>query len=357
MAAETLTNRQYFTYKLITEWKPTFFDLNWNFSETFIHEESNSTSSESAIVQTLDSPSIQIRELLSSVSLDTRNNVAWPTSGSLYNLQAGFARFGLGSDVQFNRYLGSVDTFFPIYKRLSGAISIGGVFITDTINKDGKTVTPPASRRATLTENALVRGFPETYGSTAPGPLLWIHYANNGVPNCNTQLASLGATNLLYFKSEARYRFSEVFGMVVFLDSAANYFTQRETNQINAQIRNQVNNAQSSTTQCVPDNAVLIAPLPIRLQDNDFLEQYWRQAYVSTGLGLRVILGNYATLSLDYGYPLKDPSSGEQCMSPSDALNSNTAPTCVSRIQNSSFFLLPSLQFKGALHLKIGAQF
>ena len=354
VAAESLTNREYLTAQLASEWKPAFFGLNWSFKEVFSYENSKSTSSESAVVQTLDSPSVTILELLTSATLDTRNNAAWPTSGSLYNLQVGIARFGFGSDVQFNRYNGSIDTYFPIYKKLSGAISFGGKFITDTVNKDGTTVTPPASRRATLTDSALVRGFPETYGSTAPGPLLWIHYANNGVANCNTQLASLGATNLMYLKSEARYRFNEIFGMVLFVDSAANYFTQQETNQINAQISKQVAASQPSSTQCVPDGASLIAPNPIRLQDPNFLEQYWQQAYVSTGIGFRVILGNYATLSLDYGYPLKDPDA--HCESPSQALNDSTAPVCVSRIQDSSY-LWGYVQFKGAIHLKIGAQF
>ncbi|APJ02651.1 outer membrane protein assembly factor [Silvanigrella aquatica] len=354
VAAESLTNREYLTLQLIADWKPTFFGLNWNLRETFIYENSKSTSAESAVVQALDSPSIVIRELLSSISLDTRNNPAWPTSGSFYNAQFGMARFGFGSDVQFNRYNISVDTFFPIYKKLSGAISIGGKFITNTENKDGSTVTPPASRRSTLTDAALVRGFPETYGSTAPGPLLWIHYANNGVLNCNAQLASLGATNLMYLKSEARYRFSEIFGMVGFVDSAANYFTQREVNQINAQIASQVSGAQSSTTQCVPDNASLVAPHTINLQGVNMLEQYWQQAYVSAGIGMRLILGNYATLSLDYGYPLKDPDA--HCESPSDALNGSSAPTCISRIQESSY-LWGNVNFKGALHLRIGAQF
>lgn len=357
VAAESLTNREYITLLLTSEWKPSFFDLNWNFKESFIYENSKSTSSESAVIQTIDSPSITIREFLTSVTLDTRDNIAWPTSGSFYNMQVGIARFGFGSDVQFNRYNGSIDTYFPIYKKLSGAISLGGKFITDTLNKDGSTVTPPASRRSTLTDVALVRGFPENYGSTAPGQLLWIHYANNGVANCNTQLAALGATNLMYLKTEARYRFNEIFGMVLFVDSAANYFTQEETNQINRQMNSQIAAAQSSTTQCVPDKATLVSSSPIHLQDLSFLEQYWNQAYVSTGLGFRVILGDYATLSLDYGYPLKDPAANNsQCMSPSDALNSSTPPICVTRIQDSSY-LWGYFQFKGAVHLRIGAQF
>ena len=354
VAAESLTNREYFTINLSGEWKPSFFDLNWTFRQSIIQENSKSTSSESAVVQTIESPSISIKELLSSITLDTRNNIAWPTSGSLYNIQAGFARFGLGSQVQFNRYNFSVDSFFPIYKKLSGAVSIGGKFIMDTVNESGSTVTPPASRRSTLSDAALVRGFPES--GTPPGPLLWIHYANNGVANCNTQLASLGATNLLYMKAESRYRFNEVFGMVLFADSAANYFTQQETNQINAQMNSQVAAAQASTTQCVPDGASLITPSPVNLRNLNFIEQYWQEAYVSTGIGFRLILGNYATINLDYGYPLKDPSSGSSdCVSPAEALNSSSPPKCVTRIQDSNF--TGFLKFKGAIHLKIGAQF
>lgn len=355
VAAETLTNREYFTAAVATDWKPSFFDLNWNFRQAFIYEKSESTSSESAIVQTLDSPSVTIKELVSTVTLDTRNNDAWPTAGSLINLQYGLARFGLGSQVQFNRINFSYDTFFPIYRKLSAGISFGGKFILDTVNEDGLTVTPPASRRATLTESALVRGFPETYGNTAPGPLLWIHYQNNGVANCNTQLASLGATNLLYLKAESRYRMNDFFGVVLFVDSATNFFTQRETNQINALINDKIKNLPQSTTQCVPDNASLITPEPVRFQDANFLEQYWQQAYLSTGVGLRLIVGNYVTIRLDYGYPLKEPSSDPECVSPAKALSESSPPKCVTRIQDS--FFTGFIKFRGAIHFNVGAQF
>ncbi|KAB8030675.1 outer membrane protein assembly factor [Fluviispira multicolorata] len=357
VAAETLTNREYLTFNLKADWKPAFFDLNWNISQSFFHESSKSTSSESAIVQALDSPSIVTRELTTSVTIDNTNNPAWPTKGSKHNLLVSFARFGLGSDVQYNRYSGSTDVYFPIYKKLSGAITLGGNFVIDTVNKSGDTVTPPASRRATLTDTALVRGFPETYGSTAPGPLLWIHYnQQNSSLNCQTQLASIGATNLIYLKAEARYRLNENIGFVAFLDSATNYFTQAEVNDINQVIANKIASQVQSTTECVPDAAALIASDSINLQRSDFIKQYWKQAYVSTGIGFRFIVSNYATISLDYGYPLKDPSSNEAgCVSPSDALNSSTAPKCVTRIQNSSYF--DTIKFRGALHLKVGAQF
>lgn len=354
---ETLTNREYQTLKLISEWKPQFWGLNWNLTSSLIHEESKSQSAVSAIVQTIDSPSIKIREVLNGVSLDTRNNMAWPTSGGLYSLQYGFARFGLDSDVQYDRYLIDADYFFPIYKRLSGAISFGGSFTVDTVNRDGTTVTPPASRRATLTDKGLVRGFPETYGSTAPGPLLWVHYQDNGVPNCNTQLASIGATNLIFIKAEARYRFNDTFGMVLFGDSGSSFFTQREVNRINYEIADRIAGGGGMSNQCSVDKASLIAPSAFNLQEHDVLEQYWKNAYMSTGIGLRVILGSYATINLDYGYPLKDPADNETgCITPQDALNSNDAPACVTRIQHDSLFGT-GFRYKGALHLSIGSKF
>ncbi|WP_186646687.1 BamA/OMP85 family outer membrane protein [Fluviispira vulneris] len=355
--AETLTNREYFTVNLKADWKPSFFDLNWNLSQSVTHESSNSTSSESAIVQVLDSPSIIIRELTSSVSLDNTDNPAWPTKGSRHNLQVSFARFGLGSEVQYNRYVLSTDLYFPLYKKLSGAITLGGKFIVDTVNKSGDTVTPPASRRETLTDTALVRGFPETYGSAAPGPLLWVHYnQSNPALNCPTQLTSIGATNLVYFKAEARYRFSDNIGFVAFLDTATNYFTSAEISNINKFIQNRVSSV-PSTTDCVPDQAALISTGSVELKNASFIEQYWKQAYVSTGFGFRYIVSNYATISLDYGYPLKDPSSNETgCVSPAEALNASTPPRCVTRIQESAY-INNAIQFKGALHLKVGAQF
>lgn len=357
VAAETLTNRKYQTLKLVSEWKPTFFDSFWTFTSTLMHESSIATSSESAVVQTIDSPSIRVREFLNGVSVDTRNNTGWPTSGGYYSFQFGVARFGMGSDVQYNRYLSNIDYFFPIYKKLSGAISFGGTFVEDTITKSGTTVAPPASRRATLTDEALIRGFPETYGSAAPGPLLWIHYANNGVPNCNTQLASTGGTKMVYLKSEARYRINETFGAVLFLDSGESYFSQGEVNQVNNQIAQQIASSSSSSAQCVVDNASLISPSSLVPGDRDLLSQYWQQAYVSTGVGLRLILGNYATVNLDYGYPLKDPTSSlSNCVSPSEAQNSSTPPACITRIQDSTM-LWGKLNFQGAIHFGIGAKF
>lgn len=225
------------------------------------------------------------------------------------------------------------------------------------MHESGTTVTPPASRRATLTDEALIRGFPETYGSAAPGPLLWIHYANNGVPNCNTQLASTGGTKMIYLKSEARYRINETFGAVLFLDSGESYFSQGEVNQVNNQIAQQIASSSPSSTQCVVDNAALISPSSLTPRNRDIVSQYWQQAYVSTGVGLRLILGNYATVNLDYGYPLKDPTSSlSNCVSPSQAQNSDTPPTCITRIQDSTM-LWGKLNFQGAIHFGIGAKF
>lgn len=357
VVAETLTNRQYQTLKLISEWKPNFFDKFWTLTTTLSSESSFSTSAESAIVQTIDSPSIRTIEFLNGLSLDTRNNNAWPTSGGIYSFQFGMARFGMGSEVEYNRYLLNADQFFPIYERLSGAISFGGTSVVNTVNQGGVTVAPPASKRATLTDDALIRGFPETFGSAAPGPLLWIHYANNGVPNCNTQLASVGGTNLIYLKSEARYRINDNFGAVLFLDTGESYFTSAEVNQVNNQIAQQIANGAPSTTQCVADNATLVSPPPTDTYNSNIFSQYWNQAYVSTGVGLRLILGNYATVNLDYGYPLKDPASNQSnCVSPTQAQNSNVAPTCITRIQTSTY-LWGLLNFQGALHLSIGAKF
>lgn len=162
---------------------------------------------------------------------------------------------------------------------------------------------------------------------------------------------------MVYLKSEARYRISETFGAVLFLDSGESYFSQGEVSQVNNQIAQQISSSSPSSTQCVVDNAALISPSSLVPRDRDLLSQYWRQAYVSTGVGLRLILGNYATVNLDYGYPLKDPTSSlNDCVSPSQAQNSSTPPTCITRIQDSTM-LWGKLNFQGAIHFGIGAKF
>jgi len=155
-------------------------------------------------------------------------------------------------------------------------------------------------------------------------------------------------------QTEARYRVSDSFGTVAFIDSGESELTSGEVNQINSQIQSQIATGGTSTTQCVVDNATLVSPDSVP-NNTDIVTEYWKRAYVSAGVGVRLILGNYATLNLDYGYPLKDPASEMSgCESPSDALNASEKPTCITRIQDSSYL---NINFKGAFHLGIGAQF
>jgi len=78
-------------------------------------------------LEALDRPTVKIREFLLAASFDSRDNVEWPTNGLTFDVVSNHARFGLLSDVRYDRY--SVDTgfFFPIYRRLSGAINLGGI--------------------------------------------------------------------------------------------------------------------------------------------------------------------------------------------------------------------------------------
>ena len=367
VVAETLSNRRYITSQLSTDWKPTYFENKWTLNTSFKYEHSKSTSSESNIVQTIDSADITVNELLNTLTLDNRNNQAWPTAGGLYSFGYGISRFGFGSEVQFDRILPRANFYFPIFGKLSGAIMVGGTFVFNTFNKNGETVAPPASRRTTLnSEESANRGFPETYGAAAPGPLLWMHYdpAKSSGSFCDTQLASVGATNLIYLKSELRYRFSDNWGGVFFIDSGESFFTLDEAKQVNDHIKSQIALSSKSAPikgQCFVDSAVLLQPNVPEFKGIDIIQAYWKQAYVSAGFGVRYILGNIASVSLDYGYPLKDPAQNQQdCVDPAMAVKLDHVPTCISRIQSSDWNFISKKaewKFKGAIRFGIGATF
>ena len=76
---------------------------------------------------------------------------------------------------------------------------------------------------------------------------------------------------------------------------------------------------------------------------------------MSVGVGVRVILGSFMNVNLDYGYPLKDPAQNQiGCMTIEDAINSSTPPACVTRIQSSQFFT-PKWKYRGAVHFGVEA--
>jgi outer membrane protein insertion porin family len=365
VSAQSLADRYFETSETGISWRPTVFKRTWAFQFRLAHEWSKALGSSLQPLEALERPTIKIREFVLGLSIDTRNNVEWPTRGWTVDLTSSHARFGLSSDVQYDRYTSDLGYFFPIWRRLSGAINAGGVRVSDVVNDQQKALTAPGSRRATLAGRSLVRGFPEASSAVTPGPLLWLNFQppqQNPSLECEPTLRPIGATNVLYAKGELRVRspwLANNLGFAAFLDSGAAFFTGAELNALQASLieRDTVLDPGSQDV-CALKSAKVIGDPPVNVEGLSFFKQYAQNAYISTGLGVRYIISTFASLNFDIGFPLAEPSEnikGAQCVDPSAVNAFQQAPSCVRRYSSSRLFGVFPLP--GAYHIGIGANF
>lgn len=365
VSAQSLSDRYFETLETALAWRPLFFEKNWTLQGKLSHEWSKAIGQDVKPLEALERPTVKIHELVFTASLDSRDSLEWPTRGGVFELSSNHARFGLLSDVQYDRYSADLSFFYPIYRRLSGAVNIGGFKISDVVNEQAVAVTAPSSRRATLAGRAIVRGFPEASSAVTPGPLLWLDYASpavNSALTCKPTVKPIGATNVLYAKSEFRVRspwFGESLGFAGFLDSGAAFFTTREQQLLQERLTGGDKGLdQGSTDQCALRSARVIGEKAVGLFDTQIFKNYYLNSYISTGLGLRYIISNFASINVDIGFPLKEPQADvptSDCVEPSQIENTTQAPLCVRRRSTSKFFGLFPLP--GAYHFGIGANF
>ena len=367
VSAQPISNRFYETIETRASYKPYFFGLSWNLYAKLGHEWSRVIGSGVEPIEALDRPSLRIHEVEYGASLDTRNSVEWPTGGFLTEASASHARFGLWSEVQYDRFSFDFSKYFPIFGRFSGAIGGGFMRIGNVVNEKSETVTAPGSRRSSLAGRSVVRGFPD--GGTGLGPLIWLDLRapeSNPDLDCSPVLRSIGASNLLYLKGETRYRskwLSEMLGFAWFVDSGAAYFTRAEKESVdqrlaefNARARN-AGGKGADADICYIRSAKLVGNDDISYQKLKTFQDYIRRSYISTGLGVRVIIPNLASINIDWGIPIYEPSeSSGQCSSVEKASQSNAeAPKYLSRRADDRIFGV--LTTPGAFYIGIGASF
>ncbi len=356
VVAESLVNRRITTIHLFGEWKPTFWGADISLSLSLDQGDYLSLSLPNQATALFDAPRIMIRDITPRLKIDSRNNAGWPTKGFYFSGGIGIGSFAFGSDLNYVNYVANLKYYFPIYKKLSGGIYFGITQVEDIKNRKNQALTVPANLRTYLIEDALIRGFPDNYIYTNPGPLLWMHALNQS-DVCSTQLQGTGGTKMIYLKAEARYRINENFGVVLFGDSGTNYFTAKEINTLNSALQALPPPLSPDGSLCIIDQAALVPTPPIEGGIGSFIPEYWDKAYMSTGIGLRIILGSFMTVNLDYGYPLKDPSQHQEgCVSIGEATapGRTSPPRCVNRIQNSQLFT-DKIKYRGAVHFGIEA--
>ncbi|NBX16077.1 MAG: outer membrane protein assembly factor [Proteobacteria bacterium] len=365
VSAQSLTDRYFETLETGVTWRPVLSRGMLTLHTRFLHEWSKAIGQDVKPLEALERPTVKIRELVIGGSVDTRDSIEWPTRGLFIDVAANYARFGFYSDVRYDRFSADSSLFFPLYGRLSGALNLGVLKVSDVVNPRAESVTAPSSRRATLAGRALVRGFPEASSAITPGPLLWLNFAPpaaNPSLVCQPTLKPVGATNVLYAKSEARFRtrwLSDGLGFAAFVDSGAAFFTASEQAILKARLRGGPDGLDAgSEDQCALKSAQVVGDAPVDSLTVDFAKKYYLNSYISTGLGLRYIIPNFASINVDVGFPLREPGDSDKnaaCLIPSDVGSTAEAPACVKRRSTSKFFGLFPLP--GAYHLGIGANF
>lgn len=362
VSAQSLTDRYFETVETGLFWRPLFLEKTWSVQAKFAHEWSKAIGVSRQTLDALDRPTVKIHEFVFGLSLDTRVNPEWPTSGGTFDFSSNHARFGLGSDVRFDRYSADFGYFFPVWKRISGAISSGGLKVTDVLNSRSEAFTAPGSRRATLAGRSLVRGFPEASSSLTPGPLVWLNLtppADNPELLCAPTLRTIGATNVIYAKSELRFRsplFGDSLGFAGFVDSGAAFFTTSELASLQSRLSGDEGVLDSgSIDSCALNSAQVISDGAVDFNDWSALRRYIKNSYISAGFSARYIISTFASLNFDVGFPLREPNQQEQCINASQVADSRQAPKCVSRRSTSTLFGV--IPLPGAYHVGIGANF
>lgn len=362
VSAQSLSDRYFETVETGFSWRPKFLDRTWSLQAKLAHEWSKTIGTSRQTLEALDKPTVKIHEFVFGLSLDTRLNPEWPTGGGTIDFSSNHARFGLNSDVQFDRYSVDFGYFFPIWDRFSGAVSTGGLKVSDVLNARSEALTAPGSRRATLAGRSLVRGFPEASSSLTPGPLVWLNLnppADNPELSCVPTLRTIGATNVLYAKSELRFRsplFGDSLGFAGFLDSGAAFFTTSEL----AALKRRLSGAQGvldqgSVDSCALNSAQVISDEAVDFKDLSVFRKYLKNSYISGGFSARYIISTFASLNFDIGFPLQEPYQQEKCMAASEVAGVRQAPKCVIRRSTSTLFGV--IPLPGAYHVGIGANF
>lgn len=356
---QNIETRLFETYQISLTYRPTLFGYDFDFEGGFAHEWSSLLSSRIEPLEAINNPSLQIHELFAKVGFDTRDNVEWARRGMLHEIETQHSRFGLDSDVAYDRYHLSANFYIPLLARWSHALSFGYITISDVVNRKQSTVTAPASRRSGLNGRGLVRGFPES--GRALGPSVWLDIeppAERNDPSCINAVRAIGATNVLYAKYELRYRtsyFSDMLGLAWFVDSGTAYFTDTELAEIRAKISENVASIAPDPVECQVTNARIYQPSAVNLKKGNAFASYWNSAFVASGIGLRFIVPNFASISFDWGFPLVDPATrgGGTCVTVEEAESSEGEPVCIKRDRQDRLF--GAIPIPGAFHVGIGA--
>lgn len=220
---------------------------------------------------------------------DLRDNIFWPTSGSIIQTELSWARYFLAGEFRFFKWDVTYKLFSKIFDRLvwGNGFSVTAYEGIDRKNDTDNRVLPTTER---LQANGVtrVRGFDKDLG-----PIV--------VSGDGNDHPAIGGTKRMIAKTDLRYRFTKIFAGSFFIDSGNTFLPTEEINKFKANFENQ-----TSEGEAIP-----------RIEDNigyEFQDIFtnpgylYNRHYLSYGVSLSFITP-VGPVNAYLSYPLHEPRS------------------------------------------------
>ncbi len=219
--------------------------------------------------------------------IDFRNDVTWPTSGSVLGGEVSWARPPFFSDLSFNHWEVDYSHYFEILENWVVATGVSySAFLN--VQRDGSLPDRlPRTERLQLDGAKIVRGFEER---TLGPRFRFTNVDENGDVTSTNEVA--GGTHRALYRLEVRRQLvANTFAISAFVDSGTTFFNVSEVPEY-----------QSNTSAIVDNNPyafedILLNPALI-----------WQKNYVSYGLSAN-FLTPVGSINLAYGLPWKPCAS------------------------------------------------
>ena len=257
---------------------------------------------------------------------DKRNNIAWPTAGYLLNTELSWARFALGGDLKYDKWMVTHSVYHGFTENLVLALGYQLTAFSNIAREANQADVLPTSERLYAGGAESNRGFAQN----ALGPI--VSQYNDATGGYDHLV--VGGSRRAVYKLEMRYQIEKDFlATSLFFDASNEFFSPREK-RIFDQTFIQTESDPAKRSQMYDNKGYNFEDMVTHPSD------LWYSNYVSTGLAIN-LLTPLGAVNLSYGVPVKR-YPGVSCH----------ADDCIPRGHEVHNILLD-----GVFHVNVGATF
>ena len=273
----------------------------------------------------ITSHSVRIGEAGIRFAFDNRDKISWPTRGSVLDLDLGWARYFLASDLEYFKFQIVNNYFFSFRNDLVFALSLSHTSYSQ-VRRHGVDILP-ASERLLIGGSDSVRGFASAHNL---GP--YVRYYDSDRKHYESEVT--GGTQRSLLKFEIRYQFLKDFlAASYFIDSGNTFFTQAEASEYQDFL-----SAQSPAHKSVLYDNFAYKLSDLLLNPGLLVSKH----YVSQGIALNY-LSPIGLVNIAYGLPISQPRP---------AVCATSEYHCLDRRSDHA-----SWYRRGKFHFNVGAKF